>query len=366
MNSLSRQLTIFNRPVTVHLASTEEHVQVLSSRLLEERPVFVGFDTETTVNRPDRDHTVSLISIATFTDVYLLSVYSLFHRQCPSSLQKLLTSPQILKVGVNITADVERVSASYAFKSSLRGYLDISYIATTIGIPSTSLDSLGHRYITSYSGKDPLGHGGNWDGFLDDSQIFYGASDALSSLLIYSGMLHLTLPKPKNTTRDDEDEEQLSSWVVNILNIAVSDRTFDSLVNQIVNSYGPWRNIYVEAERRQRAQESLKKLISASRLPYDASRRLFPLQSKESERDSKKEPNFDDIFTFFSSDFIGMKKKSALNKLINSYGPWSNESMGTRHDWAELALNSFWRQGKIIFVGPSQIIHLRDCDSLSE
>lgn len=270
------------------IASTFEEAQVYSTRILDSDSVIIGLDTETTVDRTDDPGKVSLISIANTTDVYLFQIYRIWKQsnhtltsgpRIPSALQKLLITEKIIKVGIGINHDAELLWESYGLH--MRGWIDVQYVTRTLGIPQSSMADLCRLYLMGASEKDPYGHRGNWDEQLDPRQVAYASDDAIKSLNLYLAIMKLPNQNQTITTQQQSDDNSLLRWIQVELQRAVTPRSIDSLINQIVNSYGPWRNRFLESERRHMATTAIQQFIDSGAIPFDSQCRKFILPPRQ-------------------------------------------------------------------------------------
>lgn len=310
------------------IATTLEEAQALATVLLEDPPLIVGCDMETTVDRKEDPGLTSVIQISTPQGTHLYQVYRIWKQSgsFPSQLSKVLGSDQVIKVGVGLAMDMERLYTSYGMK--VRGWIDLQHVAVSMKIPTTSLSDLATKYISTYAGKDPSGHKGNWDTDLDERQIRYAVSDAEASLeLYYQMVLREPVPGVKRVQFIDEGP-LLLHWIKGMLRDATTNRSVTSLINQIVNSYGPWRNKYIQSDRKEKATHLVETLIKDGHLPYDELKReiiVKVVKGEKEEDESKTELVTDHDIQAIMTKFpvSTMKSKSVLNVLCNSYGPWS-------------------------------------------
>ena len=361
--------------MSVQVATTLEEGQVLATRILECGDITIGFDTETTILRPNEINEppckyVSTIQLATSMGTIIFQTYRMWKEkhELPSALRKLLASDNLIKVGVGSMLDVEKLLLSYG--GDYRGFIDIQYLAKTMKSPGVSMADLATRYLGEGFIKDPFGHRGDWDGDLSSASIAYASRDAEMSLSIYQAMMNIAPSVP--TIHHDINENELLRWVQLELSRAVTPRSLNSMVNQVVNSYGPWRNRYIEADRRKMAREMLDTLIKKEQLKFDSLRQEFPLantqkpllqtelgvtvtlENKETKNVVSPSESFPDIAEievayseYISKELIGMKVSSAINKMINSYKRWAVHPMTERGRWVEYAIEQLTLQNRI-------------------
>jgi ribonuclease D len=252
------------------VAATYQEGEELGLNLEAQRPALLGLDTETTLGA----NRVSLLQLATPEGrVYLFQLgrFYLERGDIPVVIRRILGNPEIVKVGVGLDRDAELLRDSYSL--SLRSGLEIQAIARSMGLSTLSLADLGEKYLDDFTGKDPWGHRGDWDGMLDDRQKQYAAADAWHALRIYSCLvLKKELIEEKKEASSERDT-LYESWITNYIKNAVAPIALSSLVNYTVNSYGPWRKKYLPEERRIRAEKILASLTQE--LPFDPIKRKF-------------------------------------------------------------------------------------------
>ncbi|KAG8774917.1 hypothetical protein FRC12_001764 [Ceratobasidium sp. 428] len=99
----------------------------------------VGFDMEWTVPAPKGRLKTGLIQISDNTSILLIQISSM--KYFPSKLKALITSPTILKVGVNIGNDMRRLCREFGVDYAGRGIVELSYLARVadVGLVGTSV-----------------------------------------------------------------------------------------------------------------------------------------------------------------------------------------------------------------------------------
>lgn len=92
----------------------------------------VGFDMEWTVPYSKGSIKTGLIQLADEREILLIQISSM--KFMPSKLKAIITSPTILKVGVNILGDMRRICQQYGADYAGRGILDLSHMAKVVDV----------------------------------------------------------------------------------------------------------------------------------------------------------------------------------------------------------------------------------------
>ena len=157
-----------------------------------------GFDAEWPVSykkesNPNSVPKVSLIQFANDRIAYL------FHIQfygIPNELRDVLSSHNILKVGVNISGDIIRLIKAYPFLNigGINGVIEIRHVINaTIPFPkvlTTSLAYLTEFYLKKVLEKPEDVRCGMWNKDLSADQKKYAALDALASYQVHDRVLN--------------------------------------------------------------------------------------------------------------------------------------------------------------------------------
>jgi ribonuclease D len=161
------------------LVDTAAKVDETVARLCAEPRI--GFDTE---SKPSftrgTSHPVCLVQLATDSSAYLIQ---LFKTGFPPSLIELLSTPDMLKIGVGLDNDTSKLLRWHPFKPA--GFYDLGKAAANRGIPQLGARSLTarfleHRLIKSSQRTD-------WSRpQLTGKQMVYAATDAWVCLKLYS------------------------------------------------------------------------------------------------------------------------------------------------------------------------------------
>ncbi|KAF8640505.1 hypothetical protein AX17_000167 [Amanita inopinata Kibby_2008] len=150
----------------------------------------VGFDLEwkPSYRKGQAENPVALVQLA--TDDRILLIHISFMKEFPEKLRQLLENPRVLKAGVGIQYDAEKLFRDYNI--SMRGCVDLSLLARTVDNarwkgPYKSSIGLA-RLIEAYESRT-LGKGkvrrSNWQRMLNESQQEYAGNDAHASFYLY-------------------------------------------------------------------------------------------------------------------------------------------------------------------------------------
>lgn len=244
-----------------HIASDYELAEKFSSIILSQNPVMVGFDTETTIWRKEVPNYTSIVQLYLNGTCYIFQVYKIhkFSGKLPKDFIKILQNPNIIKIGTDLTNDA---SSLLSYEITLRGMIDIQCIARTMSITDISLEGLANKFTTIAKGT--LKFKWDWDTqYLDTEQIEYASIDAYLPLKIYEKMITGAIVPvdalPVSLTKERKQEEEYLEWLKFMGH--TETLKINKVVNQTVNSYGPWRKQYTEIERRTFAEELIRKFL---------------------------------------------------------------------------------------------------------
>lgn len=245
-----------------YVASNYEQCEIFSATLLNGNPVVLGFDTETTVYREENNSHASIVQLCVCSETqsicYIFQLYKIFKEsgKLPRDIIKILQNPNIIKVGADVTSDFIRLAL---YGITLQGSIDIQSIARSMLIPDISLEGLATKFVPDLAGKDTLKLKWNWDHHLNEKQIQYAAKDAYLSLQIYQKMLNGVNIITDLPTNEDPGEEEYLEWLKKM------PKTYpikiEKLVNQTINSYGPWAKRYTKIQRAEIARNLIQKFI---------------------------------------------------------------------------------------------------------
>ena len=148
-----------------------------------EKHALLGFDTETKPSfKKGRVHPTSLIQLATSRQSWIIRVSRIGY---PERLLRLLSSGEVLKVGLGLNDDLRRLRSDFNFEPA--GFLDLQQYVEAFRIDEKGLKKLtaivlGRRISKSQQVS-------NWDAdFLTEAQLRYAATDAWICLQIYHAL----------------------------------------------------------------------------------------------------------------------------------------------------------------------------------
>jgi len=152
------------------------------AEILESGESHFGFDVEFVAGKGNQNVPV-LVQIATETSVYLFRLCKLSGQGC-KPLLPLLTNEKVVKTGIGIKQDVERLQELQKFDAA--GFVDIAAVTREhLNFKNNSLNSLAQHFLKKSLKKRPP-KSGNWASEkLTESQINYAATDAWVSREIY-------------------------------------------------------------------------------------------------------------------------------------------------------------------------------------
>jgi len=149
---------------------------------IENNPL-LGFDTETKPSfKKGQVNPTSLIQLATPGQTWIIRVSRIGY---PERLLKLLSSEEVLKVGLGLNDDLRRLRSDYNFEPG--GFLDLQQYVEAFHIDEKGLKKLtaivlGRRISKSQQVS-------NWDAdVLTEAQLRYAATDAWICLRIYHAL----------------------------------------------------------------------------------------------------------------------------------------------------------------------------------
>ena len=157
-------------------------------------PIPVGFDVEwrSVFQKAAISNLVSIIQLSTLESCLVIQIKHLIQHDgsIPAELIKLIESDDIIKVGVGVREDLQRLQTD--FNIDYGAYVDLGKVSSSkLKLTSTGLESLCHYYfgknIKKWKSKNL--QLSNWENIqLTDSQIIYAAYDSLSAIEMFDKM----------------------------------------------------------------------------------------------------------------------------------------------------------------------------------
>jgi len=183
----------------ITLVNTYADWENISDAILQDVSAFpfIGLDTEW-VSKKGSAGLVSMLQLATYSGHCVLIRLCLLDK-IPSSLRNILVDPDIIKVGVAVLDDGEKLLVDHNLE--VAGCMDLRHLAVRQeSLPGKlGLQSLALQYLSVELDKDWRLRAGNWEAeTLTIQQINYAANDALVAVnilwvlmkeLIHSGTL---------------------------------------------------------------------------------------------------------------------------------------------------------------------------------
>lgn len=234
-------------------ADIEKSINIISSR----SSFLIGFDTEST--SPEQIDVIQLATSATQSYVYQISncvaQYKLNFSN--TNLGKLLMSKEIVKTGVDINCDMDKLYKTFGNNIKLNSFLDSQAIAITKGIVQRSMNDLGKLLIKNYNCK--ISKGGNYNNVpLTASQIEYAAKDAVYSYQIYLGLMGHHIPHVECRV----DNNVIINSIIQYLNSNNNMVKKDSLIKYLSNSVSEIKKKIPVHERKVTSEDYVYQLIN--------------------------------------------------------------------------------------------------------
>lgn len=154
----------------------------------------IGFDTETRPSfKAGVTNKVALLQLSTHKRCYLIR---LCRTRLHNAILKILSNPNILKIGADVAGDIRSLHALRHFTE--RGFVDLQHIACNWGIEERSLRKLSAIVLGQRVSKAQ--RLSNWEASkLTPQQQMYAATDAWVCIKIYEKLLSVepieTLPQ---------------------------------------------------------------------------------------------------------------------------------------------------------------------------
>ena len=141
----------------------------------------LGFDTETRPSfKKGQVYPTSLIQLSTLNRTWLLRVSRIGY---PNKLLEILSSEDIIKVGLGLNDDLRRLRSDFQFEPA--GFLDLQQYVGAFRIEEKGLKKLSGIVLGRRISKSQ--QVSNWDAdLLTDAQLRYAATDAWICLKIYN------------------------------------------------------------------------------------------------------------------------------------------------------------------------------------
>ena len=144
----------------------------------------IGFDTETRPSfKAGVTNKVALLQLSTHERCYLIR---LCRTRLHNSILKILSNPDILKIGADVAGDIRSLHALRHFNE--QGFIDLQQIACRWGIEEKSLRKLSAIVLGQRVSKAQ--RLSNWEaGNLTPQQQMYAATDAWVCISIYEKLM---------------------------------------------------------------------------------------------------------------------------------------------------------------------------------
>ncbi|MCK4630494.1 MAG: 3'-5' exonuclease domain-containing protein 2 [Bacteroidales bacterium] len=141
----------------------------------------LGFDTETRPSfRKGSNNRIALLQLATDNDAFLFRINK---TKLPDALVRILSDPDLIKVGVAIRDDIKGLQKYSDFVPA--GFVELQNYVTDFGIESNGLRKLAGIVLNFRISKS--NQVSNWENKkLSKGQIQYAATDAWASYKVYS------------------------------------------------------------------------------------------------------------------------------------------------------------------------------------
>lgn len=147
----------------------------------------IGFDTETRPSfKAGVTYKVSLLQLSTPSHCYLIR---LCRTKLHPSILKILSNPNIKKIGADVAGDIRSLHALRHFKE--RGFIDLQHMAAYWGIEEKSLRKMSALVLGERVSKAQ--RLSNWEAStLTPQQQMYAATDAWVCIKIYERLMATT------------------------------------------------------------------------------------------------------------------------------------------------------------------------------
>ena len=191
-NEVSAMPTIAfdGRIITIDTAAAVDQAMIALSH-----ETHVGIDTETRPSfKAGVTNRVALLQLSTHERCYLIR---LCRTKLHNSLLKILSNPNIIKIGADVAGDIRSLHALRHFQE--RGFIDLQQIASNWGIEEKSLRKMSAIVLGERVSKAQ--RLSNWEAStLTPQQQMYAATDAWVCIAIYEKLMSLPpiTPLPKD------------------------------------------------------------------------------------------------------------------------------------------------------------------------
>lgn len=179
----------------------EEQVEAACRDLAAQR--IIGFDTETRPSfKAGVTNRVALLQLSTHENCYLIR---LCRTKLHSPILKILSSPDILKIGADVAGDLRSLHVLRHFHE--RGFVDLQHIASHWGIEEKSLRKMSAIVLGQRVSKAQ--RLSNWEAAtLTPQQQMYAATDAWVCISIYEKLM---ATEPLTPLPSPSEKEQAKS-----------------------------------------------------------------------------------------------------------------------------------------------------------
>jgi ribonuclease D len=237
-SSGARAYSFHASPGEIELASATM-LRALTDPARPDARRFVGFDSEFTSGR------VSLVQLATRDHCYLFHVHGM--TSLPRSLDALLRTDQLVRVGFATTQDVSAMHATFGLLLSV---LDVKHLVALLGGRAWGLGDATSRYCGyELEKRVSLCERAQW-ATVSERQMHYAAMDAFACVDLWHALSPtlacegppsaLALPRPRFGLDSEAEIKAAVAWLQRAGQPGTSE---ESLVNRLSNSYAPWAKL---------------------------------------------------------------------------------------------------------------------------
>jgi ribonuclease D len=186
----------------------EEQVEAACRDLAAQR--IIGFDTETRPSfKAGVTNRVALLQLSTHENCYLIR---LCRTKLHSPILKILSSPDILKIGADVAGDLRSLHVLRHFHE--RGFVDLQHIASHWGIEEKSLRKMSAIVLGQRVSKAQ--RLSNWEAStLTPQQQMYAATDAWVCISIYEKLMATEPLTPLPSLSEKEQPKDKETEVAN-------------------------------------------------------------------------------------------------------------------------------------------------------